>query len=497
MAAICQNGNGLNALVLSSSLLASLGGFLFGYDIGYIGPIESFPGFQKSVNGSQEITSVDRGFITAIFSLGAIVASFPTVSAFLNDGLGRRKTIIVGSLFFSIGAAIQATAFGMAQILFGRFISGLAVGNLSSTVPMYQSEVAPQEWRGMLGTTYQWSITFGILVSYLVDHAVNPNDAWGWRLAIWVQVVPSLVLLVGMNAAPASPRWLMLTGRVEEARQTLRDLRGSEEAALAESQEIAATLEIGQHAHLHDLVASPFARRLTLVGMSIMLLQQLCGMNAFMYYGTIIFTGVQLSPAQFNPAMGLVNVLATLPGLLLVDYAGRLRLLRWSAAGMFVACIACALSLSQFPAECMQGDCDRTAVAPAVAVHGFMVAMFVFICSFACGWGPVAWVYCAEIFPLRIRSLAIGLTTCTCWIGNYFIAHFTPVLLEELHYWTFFVFAVFCAMGFLLSNWLPETQGVPLEETPKLFEMRFGVMMDEAEPNPGLGARLKSYGSIA
>merc|ERR1712196_327544 len=108
--------------------------------------------------------------------------------------------------------------------------------------------------------------------------------------------------------------------------------------------------------------------------------------------------------------MGLVNVLATLPGLLLIDYIGRRRLLRGSALGMFLACVVCGISLSQFPPECMQGDCGRAARAPDIAVHGFVFAMVVFICSFACGWGPVAWVYCAEIFPLRLRSKAIGVT---------------------------------------------------------------------------------------
>merc|ERR1719443_1620031 len=133
---------GINLLVICTSLLASLGGFLFGYDIGYIGPIESFPGFQRSVNGNHALNSADRGFITAIFSLGAVVASFPLVASRISDGFGRRRAIIIGTLLFILGAATQATASGMVQLLLGRFVSGMAVGSLSSTVPMYQSEVA-------------------------------------------------------------------------------------------------------------------------------------------------------------------------------------------------------------------------------------------------------------------------------------------------------------------------------------------------------------------
>jgi sugar porter (SP) family MFS transporter len=481
--------NSLNTLVVCTSLLASLGGFLFGYDIGYIGPIESFPGFQRSVNGDREIGTADRGFITAIFSLGAVLASFPLVSSYLNDGIGRRRTIILGSILFCMGAAIQATAFSVPQILLGRFISGLSVGSLSSTVPMYQSETAPQEWRGMLGATYQWCITLGILVSFWVDHAVNPNDGWGWRIAIWVQVIPSLVLLVGMIAAPSSPRWLMLCGRKEEAIHTLRSLRTSQEDADLELYDIEASLKINQTvgtASLRELFAFRFSRRLTFVGMTVMLLQQLCGMNAFMYYGTIIFGGLQLSPAQFNPIMGAVNVIATIPGLLLVDRVGRVQLLRWSGAMMFIACLACAAALSQFPPECMskEGCGPEAMILSPWAAHGFVAAMFIFICGFAFGWGPVAWVYCAEIFPLRFRSMAIGVTTCTCWVGNYMVAHFTPVLLDEFHFWTFLIFAFFCGLGVLLSAWLPETQGAPLEEIPKLFAFQLGVEPDAQTFNP-------------
>merc|ERR1719253_1795272 len=113
------------------------------------------------------------------------------------------------------------------------------------------------------------------------------------------------------------------------------------------------------------------------------------------------------------------------------------------------------------------------------AAYGFVAAMLVFITAFAFGWGPVAWVYCAEIFPLRLRSMALGVTTCTCWVGNYIIAHFTPVLLELFHFWTFILFAVFCGLGLMLSLWLPETRGVSLEDAPKLFETKLGAKCED------------------
>jgi len=298
----------------------------------------------------------------------------------------------------------------------------------------------------------------------------------------------------------------MLCGRTEEAKQTLRLLRGCDEAADREASDILMSLECNKVqgvATLTDVFGARFSSRLVGVGMVVMLLQQLCGMNAFMYYGTVIFKGLQMSPSIFNPVMGAVNVIFTIPGLLLVDRVGRVKLLWWSSAGMFLACIGCSACLAQFPVECMgHGGCGADAMAHHPhAAHGFVLSMFVFIGSFAFGWGPVAWVYCAEIFPLRLRSMALGVVTCTCWTGNYLVAHFTPVMLEMLHFWTFLVFAFFCGLALLLSSWLPETRGVPLESIPQLFEAKVDARMDECEsplePLKGKSASNGGYSSMS
>lgn len=471
----------IGVAVVCSVLLASVGGFLLGFDLGYIGPILSFPGFQGSVNSGRPLSSPTQGFITAIFSLGAVLSSLPNVTKYFCDGFGRRRSIICGGLFFCLGAVAQATSFGIVQILIGRLLSGFSVGLLSNAVPLYQSEVAPADWRGTMGTTYQLSITLGIAVAFGVDHIVNPMDDLGWRKAILVQTIPGIILVIGSLWMPPSPRWLVFQGRTNEAMAVLWKLRQSEEAASAELREIVhsvhAVQDLGE-VELIDMLSSAYARRLLLVGMWLMALQQLCGMNAFMYYGTLIFKTVDLSESAFNCVIGVVNVLATIPGILAIERYGRAKLLQWSGAAMTVACVVCAAlgtAYISFPSNCDQHCSELASTTSQIAGPGIALASIGFVASYASGWGPVAWVYCAEIYPLQFRSMALGITTCTLWVANYMIAQFTPILFETYRFHTFFIFALFCACGTLFACWLPETKGVMLEDMPSLFEPALGV----------------------
>ena len=208
-----------------------------------------------------------------------------------------------------------------------------------------------------------------------------------------------------------------------------------------------------------------------LIGISLQLLQQLVGMNAFMYFGPRMFQDIGFDPTRFQTISSLVNFLATFPALLFADKYGRCCLLWWSALGMFLASSSIAVV-----ADMILVSADGSYVSTSAAGSYFIVAMvFFFVVNFAYGWGPIVWVYNAEIFPLRFRSRCVATATCANWVGNYLIAQCTPILLGKIGFMTFSVFAAFAWLALLLAGWLPETKGVVLEQMDQVFDEKLGV----------------------
>lgn len=484
--------------------MASLGAFLFGLDIGYIAPILDCASFKRDVahmtnwaDPTSQISGATAGFIVGIFSLGCMLTAAPTVSSYFLDEWGRRSSIMLGSAIFLVGCAIQAEAGSIQVMLLGRLITGGSIGLLSSVVPLYQAEMAPPEIRGALTSLYQLMISFGVFVAAFLDMFLVPNEN-GWRLAIWLQAIPASFILATMPFLPRSPRWLMQQGRKEEAEAVLLDLRSTpaearrelreiereREAEWARGEEEAIGADYSSHGHWSDLFTGRVGR-LVAVGASLQALQQLVGMNAFMYFGPRIFDLIGLSPNVCQAMGNGINFAATLPALWLIDRAGRRALLAGGAAAMAGASFllaALGLRLSS------SGDPAGGALAAAMAA-----TVFGFIASFACSWGPCVWVYCVEIFPLKHRARCVGITTLTNWVGNYIIAQFTPILLQALGFGTFIIFGGFCLVGLQLALWLPETKGVMLEQVGALFDERFGELEDQKVPMK-VGSGL-TYGS--
>lgn len=203
------------------------------------------------------------------------------------------------------------------------------------------------------------------------------------------------------------------------------------------------------------------------VGVSLQVLQQLCGMNAFMYFGPTIFKAAKLDPLLFQTINAGVNFLATFPAILLIDSYGRCALLSCGALGMMLACL-------------VMGSVGLYAGASTASIdqNGSIIVMamsFFFVVNFAYSWGPAVWVYVAEMFPLKHRGRCLGLTTMSNWVGNYFIAQFTPVMLQTMGFNTFFIFAFFCGLCLALARWLPETKGLVLERIGEVFAEKFGI----------------------
>jgi len=458
------------------ALFAAIGAILFGLDVGYIGPIIESISFKQDVphiDANVQMLAATEGLIVSLFSIGAMFTALPLISSYFIDGLGRKPSIIVGGVVFLVGSAIQGFSTTSAHFLIGRFVAGMAIGLLSSVIVLYQSEMAPPNMRGMLSTLYQLGITFGILLAAFIDQLVVDRNE-GWRMVMGIISVPAVVLVLGMMVMPRSPRWLVSKGKREEALKVLLTIR-NEEDAVREEEEI--FHEIEKSKAEGELAWSELFNgrvcRLVVLGVTLQILQQLVGMNAFMYFGPKIFGAIGVSATTFNTISMLTNFLSTFPAVFLADRVGRRSLLLWSSIGMSIACVVMgSLGLVFISGDAESGfECENAAAGYAIAI---MIFFFVF--NFAFGFGPIVWVYCAEIFPLRVRARCLGVTTLANWAGNFIIAQFTPMLLGSVAFGTFYVFGFFCIASVFLSAWLPETKGVPLENIQKLFDNKAGFM---------------------
>jgi len=477
-------------------LFSATAGLLIGLDIGYIASILECACFKRDVahleqwqDPNSHIPSYMTGLIVGIFSIGCIATSIPWVSANLMDTRGRKVTIMHGSVLFMIGCVLQATTTSINQMLFGRLLAGGSVGMLATSVPVYQSEIAPAHARGYFTSTYQLMITVGIFIATYLDFLLVDREN-GWRFAIWIQLIPAAILLVGMYFAPYSPRWLVLQGRTDEALSTLLTLRSTEEAQ-SEFEDIRASCAEAKAQGVPTWV-EVFSGRiggLLAVGVSLQLLQQLVGMNCFMYFGPRIFQSINLNANMFQAINSAVNVAATMIGVFLIDLVGRRVLLIYGAIGMALSCLVMGLMGMHYMSDgLIKSD---SAVPGAVIVS----MVFLFVISFAIGWGPTVWVYCSEIFPLKYRSRCISLTTMSNWIGNYIIAFCTPILLEHIGFTTFLIYGVFCMLGLSVALWIPETRGVPLEHIGELFDEKLGKI---SAPLAEEAQKVElSYGSVS
>mmetsp|Transcript_104412 Transcript_104412/g.239118 ORF Transcript_104412/g.239118 Transcript_104412/m.239118 type:complete len:604 (-) Transcript_104412:167-1978(-) len=471
------------------ALFAALGGFLFGLDIGYIGPVYEMQSFIDDISHGEPLGAATKGFITGVFSIGCIVTSLPMVSSLFMDKLGRKWTIMSGAWVYACGAAVQCLASDVNQLYVGRLMSGFGIGMLSTTVPVYQTEVAPKETRGALGTLYQMGITSGILSASLVDMWFT-DAASGWRWAGSPRVGVALFLAIGMLCLPESPRHLARKGNNERTMQTLQWLRrGAREDYIEVEfdcviEEVEAEMRMGEPEWGEFF--SGFMLRVLMVGMAAQFLQQLCGMNAFMYYGPALFGMAGIDGTTFQVIQCSVNFLMTFPAVAFVDRAGRTFLLKWTGIVMatFILILGTVgMVFIEIPEDCplpKDTDCAHTAGLPYGQVDPVVSAVIVgsglmFVAGFALGWGPVVWVFCAEIFPMKYRSKGVGMTTTANWVGNYIVAQVTTLLMQNTKFGTFIFYGFFCILCVVFAMWVPETANIPMEEVQILFEQKFGM----------------------
>ncbi|PCD20878.1 hypothetical protein FGRA07_05030 [Fusarium graminearum] len=505
-----------NPYIFGLSLFASLGGFLFGYDQGVVSGVLTMESFATKFPRIY-LDSSFKGWFVSTLLLCAWFGSL--VNGPIADFLGRKGSMLVAVVIFTIGSAFQAGASDIPMLFAGRAVAGFAVGMLTMIVPMYVSEVSTAGIRGTLVVLQQLSITLGILVSYWLEygtqyigghrcapdipysggtkdkptfdprHDVGSGGCTGqsdaaWRVPFAIQIFPAIVLGLGMLLFPESPRFYLMRRKEDKALNALAQLRrvhpdtnSLRHEYLAIKAEVlfdeavnrdkfsgkkGVSLFIAQHGALVSNWAS--FRRLA-IGCCIMFFQQFMGCNAIIYYAPTMFAQLGLSGGTSGllatGVYGIVNTLSTLPALFLIDKIGRRPLLMCGAAGTFISLVIVGGIIGGYGASLAS---NKSAGWAGIAF------IYIYDINFSFSFAPIGWVLPAEIFNLGIRSKAMAITTSTTWMCNFIIGLVTPDMLSTIGWGTYIFFAAFCLLAFFFTYFfVPETRGKSLEEMDALF----------------------------
>ena len=440
-----------------------LSGLLFGYDQGVIAG--ALDGIQKSFGAGTTMIQI----ITSWVTLGALVGAL--VAGVLADRLGRRITILLAALLFSVGALMEALAPGTVVLVIGRLVVGFGVGVASVAAPLYAAEQAPTRLRGRFVSIYQLAITMGIFIAYLVDQALTNNDMW--RAMLGVSAIPAVLLIIVMMPMPDSPRWFVKVGRRKDAIAALEKVRPDVDAQAEVAEIERANAEDSDQASWGE-VFSKRLRRPLMIGIGLAVFQQITGINAIIYYADKIFAQAGFStPADQASAttwaIGGVNVLATFIAVAYVDRFGRRPLLLAGLVGMASALITVGISFHFMDKADTSGAGSG---GPTTAGIITLVALVVFIASFAFSLGPVVWTVINEIFPNRVRGRAVAVATAVNWGSAWLVSQFFLTLIDSIgNSATFYLFGAFSVIAYVwIWRRVPETKGRSLEEIQQIWE---------------------------
>ncbi|MEB7432406.1 sugar porter family MFS transporter [Staphylococcus chromogenes] len=422
--------------------IGALGGLLYGYDMGVIS------GALLYLKNDIPLTPSMQGLVVASMLFGAIFGS--GFSGPLSEKLGRRRLVFIISIIFIVGTLVLALAPTVEIVVLGRFIIGLAVGGSTAIVPVYLSELAPTDARGSLSSLNQLMITIGILSSYLVNYALSPFEAWRWMLGL--AVVPSFILMIGVIFMPESPRWLLEKRGEKAARDVMKLTYPDHEIDI----EIANMKKISSISEsTWDVLKSPWLRTTIIIGSVFALLQQLIGINAIIHYAPTIFHKAGLGDSASilsTVGIGVVNVLVTIVAILIIDKIDRKKLLMMGNLGMVFSLLAMSLLIWLLGVD--------------ASVWIIIVCLALFIVFFGLSWGPVLWVMLPELFPMRARGAATGISALVLSIGSLLVAYLFPIISSVLNVQQ--VFLIFAVIGiiafFFVMKFLPETRGRSLEQ---------------------------------
>ncbi|MHA7942248.1 sugar porter family MFS transporter [Formosa sp. 3Alg 14/1] len=452
--------------LLLIAAVSALGGLLFGYDTGVIN------GAQFYLTEYFQLSDALKGWVVGSALLGCFVGAI--IAGPLSVKIGRKKSLIISAVFFTLSAygsgLPELFPQTVSMLVVFRIIGGLGIGVASMNAPMYIAEIAPSNIRGRMVTYYQLAIVIGFFVVFLAtyfigsDLSVAENIEFGWRRMFWSELIPSILFLVLLFIVPKSPRWLALKGRDKDALEVLQKING-DALASKEMANIKASLN-----EANDGVEVSYFSKAILgiiaIGTVLSVLQQFTGINAVLYYGADIFEkalGFGKEDVLLQQILlAFVNLVFTFVAMFTVDKFGRKPLLYIGSVGMIIGFLLLGITLQQQNVGMLS-----------------LIGVLVFIASFALSMGPVVWVLLSEMFPNKIRSVAMSVAVGAQWAANYVVSQSFPIVMGSetnnsapwhgsLPYYIFIAFILIIV--FITYKFLPETKGKSLEEIEKFWK---------------------------
>ena len=448
--------------------MAALGGFLFGYDTAVIS------GTIAQVTQLFQLDALQQGWYVGCALVGSIVGVL--FAGILSDKLGRKLTMVISAVLFSTSALGCALSADFTQLVIYRIIGGVGIGVVSIVSPLYISEVAVAQYRGRLVSLYQLAVTVGFLGAYLVNYQLL---AWAesgtqlsvdwlnkvfitevWRGMLGMETLPAILFFIIIFFIPESPRWLIVRGKELKAVNILEKIYNSITEAKSQLKETKSVLTSETRSEW-SLLMKPGIFKAVIIGVCIAILGQFMGVNAVLYYGPSIFENAGLSGGDslfYQVLVGLVNTLTTVLALVIIDKVGRKKLVYYGVSGMVLSLVLIGLYF-------LFGD--------SLGVSSLFLLVFFLFYVFCCAVSicAVVFVLLSEMYPTKVRGLAMSIAGFALWIGTYLIGQLTPWMLQNLTpAGTFFLFALMC-VPYMLIVWklVPETTGKSLEEIERYW----------------------------
>ena len=450
------------------SVVAALGGFLFGYDTAVIS------GTIAQVTQLFQLDALQQGWYVGCALVGSIIGVL--FAGILSDKLGRKLTMVISAILFSASALGCALCTDFTQLVVYSIIGGVGIGVVYIVSPLYISEVSVAQYRGRLVSLYQLAVTVGFLGAYLVNYQLLAWSESGallgvpllnkifitevWRGMLGMETLPAILFFIIIFFIPESPRWLIVRGQERRAINILERIYNSITEATNQLKETQSVLT-AETSSEWSLLMKPDILKAVIIGVCIAILGQFMGVNAVLYYGPSIFENAGLSGGDslfYQVLVGLVNTLTTILALVIIDKVGRKKLVYYGVSGMVVSLILIGLYF-------LFGD--------SLNVSSLFLLVFFLFYVFCCAVSicAVVFVLLSEMYPTKVRGLAMSIAGFALWIGTYLIGQLTPWMLQNLTpAGTFFLFAVMC-VPYMLIVWklVPETTGKSLEEIERYW----------------------------